>query len=209
MLIPNIKRFGDETSVLAEETAASELTGSTEESNKKISSFTQEQVNDIVAKESAKATEKLLKSLGFEGEGKAKEQVSAFKNWLNSQKTESEKMQENLKDAMEKNHQLKEEIAKASAQNTCLKLGVKPDCVDDVVILANAANEEDMETAVKNVLKRHPSFTLSGTAAPPASPAMPEKATYEQMLMEARKAGNVLQTSMIISEAAAKRIYLR
>ena len=43
----------------------------------------------------------------------------------------------------------------------------------------------------------------------PTQQFMPEKATYEQMLMEARKAGNVLQTSMIISEAAAKGIYLR
>lgn len=44
-----------------------------------VISYSQEQFNNIIARENAKTLEKALKELGFDGTGKAKEQLSAFK----------------------------------------------------------------------------------------------------------------------------------
>lgn len=52
--------------------------------------FTQEEVNGIVAKESKSAVEKLLKDAGIAPEGDYKASIKAFKTWQDSQKTEIE-----------------------------------------------------------------------------------------------------------------------
>ena len=61
--------------------------------------FTQTEVNGLVARESKSAVEKLLKSAGIAPEGDYKASLEAFRQWKESQKTDlenaSEQMQNN------------------------------------------------------------------------------------------------------------------
>ena len=61
--------------------------------------FTQKDVNNLIKKETAQATEKLLKSLGFEGFENAKDGITKFKEWQDSQKTDAEKQAAALEQA--------------------------------------------------------------------------------------------------------------
>lgn len=53
--------------------------------------FTQEDVNNLIARESKSAVEKLLKDAGIAAEGDYKASLAAFKGWQDSQKSELEK----------------------------------------------------------------------------------------------------------------------
>ncbi|WP_269757878.1 hypothetical protein [Thalassobacillus sp. C254] len=81
--------------------------------------FKQEDVNNVVAKETKKAQEKLLKQLGIEDFENAKEGMQKFKEWQDSQKTESEKQQERLTN-------LETSYNTTSEENTSLKLKLVP-----------------------------------------------------------------------------------
>lgn len=90
----------------------------------------------------------------------SKEDLEAFNNWKESQKTEEEKKNEALTNA-EKAKQAAEERANTlEAKVTCLSKGVLADSVDDVVILAKAMVSEEvtMDQAVDKVLEKYPSF---------------------------------------------------
>lgn len=67
-------------------------------------SFTQEDVNNIVAKESKKAVEKLLKDLGVEDVKSAKDGLKTFKEMQEAQKSDLEK-------ALEKAEMLEKELS--------------------------------------------------------------------------------------------------
>src|SRR5690606_12545213 len=60
--------------------------------------FTQTDVNNLVAKESKTAQEKLLKKLGIEDFDSAKDGLEKFKQWQEDQKTDAEKQSEALKE---------------------------------------------------------------------------------------------------------------
>ena len=67
-----------------------------QESTEQARTFSQEEVNGLVAKESEKAQEQIFKSLGFEDIKSAKEGFEKLKAWEDSQKSESEKSAEAL-----------------------------------------------------------------------------------------------------------------
>nr|DAN17833.1 MAG TPA: Major capsid protein [Caudoviricetes sp.] len=122
--------------------------------------FSQEEVNGLVAKESKKAQEQIFKSLGFEDIKSAKEGFEKLKAWEDSQKSESEKSAEALT-AKE------QELAKAlsdnktlSAQLSALKQGVIADSVDDVIALSErlVSDEVSIDDAIKQILTKYPQF---------------------------------------------------
>src|SRR5690625_3288977 len=86
--------------------------------------FKQEDVNNIVAKESKKATEKLLKELGIDDFENAKDGLAKFKEWQESQKTEAEKQQELLENLTSEKESLSKENNSLKAQLSALKQGV-------------------------------------------------------------------------------------
>ena len=69
--------------------------------------FTQEDVNNIVAKESKKAVEKLLKDLGVEDVKSAKEGLSKFKEIQDSQKSDYDKALERIETLEKENTEYK------------------------------------------------------------------------------------------------------
>lgn len=131
-----------------------------QESTEQARTFSQEEVNGLVAKESKKAQEKIFKSLGFEDIKSAKEGFEKLKAWEDSQKSESEKSAEAL-------NAKEQELAKAlsdnktlSAQLSALKQGVTADSVDDVIALSErlVSDEVSIDDAIKQILTKYPQF---------------------------------------------------
>ncbi|MBB6446467.1 hypothetical protein [Bacillus benzoevorans] len=122
--------------------------------------FTQEELNNIAAKEAKKAQEKLLKQLGVEDFNNAREGLAKFKEWQESQKTEAQKQAEQLKQLEENYSKTSSENETLKAQLSAVKAGVNGDSVEDVVTLArNLVSEEvDMDQAIQKVLEKYPHF---------------------------------------------------
>lgn len=134
--------------------------------------FTQEDVNNFVAKEAKKAQEKLLKQLGVEDFQNAKEGMAKFKEWQESQKTEAEKQAERLQELENNYSTASEENASLKAQISAMKAGVKAESVEDVVILAQrlVTDEVDMDAAIKQVVERYPQFGAGQEDGDPEKP---------------------------------------
>lgn len=122
--------------------------------------FTQEDVNNIAAREAKKAQEKFLKQLGIDDFENAKEGLKKFKEWQDSQKTEAEKQAEQLKAAEAKQAELTERATTLEAQVSALKAGVNADSVEDVVALAKVYvnDDTDITAAIEKVVEKYPHF---------------------------------------------------
>ena len=124
-------------------------------------SFGQEEVNGIVAKEAKKAQEKLLKQLGIEDFDTAKEGMSKFKEWQESQKSEQDKQAERMKELETNYSTASEENTSLKAQISAMKAGVLAESVEDVVTLAKTMISEDvdMNAAIAKVVEKYPQFS--------------------------------------------------
>jgi hypothetical protein len=123
--------------------------------------FTQEDINNIAAKEAKKAQEKLLKQLGIDDFNSAKEGLEKFKEWQESQKTEAQKQKEQLESLSNEKESLASENENLKAQLSALKHGVKADSVEDVVALAERLVSDDVtiDDAIKQVVEKYPQFS--------------------------------------------------
>lgn len=112
--------------------------------------FTQEELDSIVKERIARAKK---------GQP-SKEELDAFKQWQESQKTEEEKKNDALTNAEKARLAAEEKVTALEAKVTCLSKGVTSTCVDDVVILAKAmiTDELTIEQAIDKVLEKYPSF---------------------------------------------------
>ena len=128
--------------------------------------FTQEDVNNLIKRESSKQQEKLLKELGISDFKDAKDGLSKFREWQESQKTEQEKQADRLKE-LETNHTATtEENTVLKAQISAMKAGVKAESVEDVVTLAKTLvnDETDMNAAIAKVVEKYPHFAQQEVA---------------------------------------------
>ena len=122
--------------------------------------FTQEQVNSMIAAEKRKSLSSVYKTLGFESEEAAKEFVGKYKQ-------EEEKNKSDLVKEQEKNKQLEAEkkAEQAKAQDLQYKFdaiseGADAKAAEDVVVLAKAkmSDEKDFATALKEVKEQYPAM---------------------------------------------------
>src|SRR5690554_1036336 len=122
--------------------------------------FTQEDVNNIVAREVKKAQEKFLRQLGVEDFNSAKEGMQRFREWQESQKTEAEKQAEQLQKLQEQSQTLATENEQLKAKLAAVQAGVDPNSIDDVVVLAKnyLSDDVDLNTAIGKVLEKYPHF---------------------------------------------------
>lgn len=90
----------------------------------------------------------------------SKEDLEAFNNWKESQKTDEEKRSEALKNAETKVKEAEGRALLAETKVTCLSKGVNPKAIDDVVILAKSMVSDDVtiEQAIDKVIEKYPSF---------------------------------------------------
>lgn len=122
--------------------------------------FTQEQVNSMIAAEKRKNTSSFFKGLGFESEEAAKAFVDKYKGEEEKNKSELVKAQEKAAQAeAEKNAEV------AKAQDLQYKFdavaeGCDAKTADDVVVLAKAkmSDDKDFATALKEVKEQYPAM---------------------------------------------------
>lgn len=90
----------------------------------------------------------------------SKDELKAYNEWKESQKTEEEKKNEALTNAENARIAAEEKANNLEAKVTCLSKGVIATSVDDVVILAKAmvTDEITVEQAIEKVLEKYPSF---------------------------------------------------
>lgn len=128
--------------------------------NEQEKTFTQQDVNNIAAKEAKSAQEKLLKDLGIEDFNSAKEGLQKFQEWQDAQKTDAQKKDEQLNQLTDTNTSLQSENNTLKAQLSAMKLGVNSESIEDVVALAErqVSDEVTLDDAIKSVIEKYPHF---------------------------------------------------
>jgi hypothetical protein len=137
--------------------------------------FTQDDVNNIVAKEVKKAQEKLLKQLGIDDFNSAKEGLQKFREWQDAQKTEAQKQAERLQQLEQQFNAVQQEKENLMAQLAAVKAGVHADFVEDVIVLAQRLVNEDttIDEAIAKVIEKYPHFKEA-----PQQPEQQPKPTF-------------------------------
>ena len=122
----------------------------TQETTQEEKTFTQADVDKLIQERVARERKNQL----------PKEELKAYQEWKESQKTEEEKKNEALTNAEKARVAAEERALLAETKVTCLSKGVVADSVDDVVILAKAmvTDELTIEQAIDKVLEKYPSF---------------------------------------------------
>lgn len=122
--------------------------------------FTQEQVNSMIAAEKRKNLSSVYKGLGFDSEEAAKEFVEKYKQ-------EEEKNKSELVKEQEKNKQLEAEKAAEATRAQDLQYrfdaiseGCDAKSAEDVVVLAKAkmSDDKDFAAALKEVKEQYPAM---------------------------------------------------
>lgn len=150
---------------VTEETA---VTDEVAEQESTVKTFTQEEVNRMMAKEKREGKLSVLKELGVEDVKNAKEGLKKYQEYLNAQKTEAQRAQEEAQRLAEEKAELEKKALMAGIQVSALKSGIKADFLDDAIILAqNKKTDNTTYEDIFNELKQtYPNF--AGTATTPA-----------------------------------------
>ena len=146
--------------------------------------FTQEDLNRIGAKENAAGKSAALKALGFEDEKSAKAFLEAAKADADAKKTQSQKDQEERDLARKEAQEYKSKASLLEQRLEVIKKGANPKTVDDLVTLVRSRVNEtvDFDTALEEVKKIFPTFFekdkedgapggTGGAGSPPRKPA--------------------------------------
>jgi hypothetical protein len=146
-----------------------------QQQQQEMKTFTQEDVNNIVAREVKKTQEKLLKQLGIEDFNSAKEGLQKFREWQESQKTEAQKQAERLQQLEQQFNTVQQEKENLLAQLAAVKAGVHADYVEDVIVLAQRLVNEDttIDDAIAKVIEKYPHFKEA-----PQQPEQQPKPTF-------------------------------
>lgn len=120
--------------------------------------FTQEEVNRMLANEKRQGRNSVLKDLGIDPE--AKDGVKAAKAVLDSHKTQKQLDDEALTAEKEARSEAEKKATAAERKYTLLTSGCKKEFVEEVMALASAKVNDttDFEAAVKAVKEKCPSF---------------------------------------------------
>lgn len=138
----------------------------TTEEQTEVRTYTDEDVNAIVAKKQAKATSKFVEELGFENADALKEVLTKYNEMQEATKTEAQKIAEE-RDALVAQLAEKESAIKtATAKTQAMALGVNPDLLDDFIILSNSkvTEDKDINTVMSEMLEKMPAFKGEASA---------------------------------------------
>lgn len=132
----------------------------TESAEKNEKTFTQEQVNKMMAKEKKQGMNSVYKEFGIKpGDKKS---IDKIKEYLESQKTDTEKQAEIISTNQLALEEANQKVLLAETKAEAMQLGVQPQFVDDVVTLAinKIKNEEGAEitTVIGELKTKYPSW---------------------------------------------------
>ena len=117
--------------------------------------FTQAEVNRMMTKEKQQGRSAAYKELGIDPSDT--NTVSMFKAFIEAQKTSEQKANEQKAENDAKLAQAMEKARVAEAKAIALKLGVKPECVDDVVALAitKVTDDNDVDAIINDFKSKY------------------------------------------------------
>lgn len=169
MLKLNLQMFAEPT----EDEASNQNEGSGDkvEEVAKVT-FTQDEFNSKMAERANRAENDLLKSLGVGSKEDLQQALAEFQEFKDSQKTEAEKKDEQVKALTDEKTQLQTEYDNLKAQVEAMKLGVKDDLISEFIQLANAkvTDEVNLTEAMKQVIEKIPTFTETVEQTPEKKP---------------------------------------
>lgn len=162
--------------------------------------YTQDEVNALLAKEKRQGKNSVLKALGLQSVDEGKAAIEAAQKAANANKTAEEVAAEALN--AEKTARSKAESDLTVAQRTIavMKAGFKPEYVDDVVAIASVkvTEDKDFDAVIEDMKKTHQFYLVEqkkedpGTGTPVAGFKKTEKnsteKTYGQRLAESKVA---------------------
>lgn len=141
--------------------------------------FTQEQVNAMMANEKRTARNALLKELGYEvKEGaKASEVVKTVKGILDAGKTQQQLDQEARTKAEEDKTAAETKASNLQAQVDVMKAGVKPDYVDDAItmLLPRVTEEKPLSKLLEEYKTKYPNWFGEGSSSGTGSATNPPR----------------------------------
>jgi hypothetical protein len=123
--------------------------------------YTQKELNDLITKESRKSTEKLLKEMGFTDFTNAKDGMTKFKEWSDSQKSELDKLKDMVKDYEGKITTYELKIKESEYRDEILKIGVEPTKIGKVLKLVKLSDKEEFKDALEEVKSEFPELFTS------------------------------------------------
>ena len=123
---------------------------STPESEQAEKTFTQKELDDIVKQRLDRAKKDMP----------SKDELKAFREWKDSQKTAEQKAAEQLAEVAAARDSAEREKNRLEIKVSCLAKGVDVEAVDDVIALAERFIDDNttIEKAVEKVLEKYPSF---------------------------------------------------
>ncbi len=129
---------------------------STPETEQAEKTFTQKELDDIVKQRLDRAKKDMP----------SKDELKAFREWRDSQKTAEEKAAEQLAEVAAARDSAEREKSRLEIKVSCLAKGVPADAADDVIALAERFIDDDttIEKAVEKVLEKYPSFRSAAKA---------------------------------------------
>lgn len=141
--------------------------------------FTQDQVNTMMANEKRTARNALLKELGYEvKEGaKAADIVKTVKGILDAGKTQQQLDQEARTKAEEDKTAAETKASQLQAQVDVMKAGVKPDYVEDAItmLLPKVTEEKPLSKLLEEYKTKYPAWFGEGSSAGTGSPTNPPR----------------------------------
>lgn len=125
-------------------------TNTPENGGQEVKTFTQEEVNSIVEERLAKAKKNMP----------TKEELQAYNEWKQTQKTEQEKINDKINQLQTNNGTLTNENTKLKAQIQIMNSNVKKEFAKFVTseVLAMVSDEVDLATALKSYKKDNPQY---------------------------------------------------
>ena len=132
------------------EVAAEEKVETQPEKKEEVKTFTQEELNKVVQERLAKEKKKYPN----------KERLQAFDTWEETQKTETEKVNDKINSYEEKIKEHENNYSSLKFENLALKKDIKTDSIKDVFILSKSYTSEDVDMgeAIEKVLEKYPQF---------------------------------------------------
>lgn len=117
----------------------------------KTKTFTQAEVSAMMAKEKSQGKLSVLRELGVEDVKNAKEGLLKYQEYLDSQKSDLQKVQEEFAKEKEAREQAEKQTKILSSQIEAISLGVKTNCVSDVIAISTLKLTDDK--TISDVIK--------------------------------------------------------
>mgnify|MGYP000850498392 CR=1 FL=1 len=146
--------------------------GKTGDQTSSPKTFTQEDVNNLVARESKAAVERLLKEVGIASEGDYKAALKSFKEWQDKQKTDLEKATSANAALVKERDEALAKVTALERQFAAISKGIPADKAAKYIKLAEAyvTDKVDFAAALDLALKDFP-VAAAGVAGQGGNPA--------------------------------------